>query len=60
MIETLVAIAAGLLLLSGLWRRADTGRAAWLRPVELVVGLRALVLGLLAITELARPEFRSS
>jgi hypothetical protein len=51
MLEALTAIIAGFLLLSAFWwRRGTEGRkGASLRPVEAIVGLVALIVGLLEI-----------
>jgi hypothetical protein len=51
MLEALIAIIAGFLLLSAFWwRRGAEGRAgSSLRPIEAIVGLVALIVGLLEI-----------
>ena len=51
MLEALTAIIAGFLLLSAFWwrRGAEGRRGASLRPVEAIVGLVALIVGLLEI-----------
>lgn len=51
MLEALIAIIAGFLLLSAFWwrRGAEGRRGTSLRPVEAIVGIVALIVGLLEI-----------
>ena len=52
MIEALVAILCGLLLLSSLFRAETAGLVGALKPFETVIGVIAVVVGILAITSL--------